>query len=370
MKRLVLVGGGHAHLSVLKVLAKQRPAGIETILITPEPFQTYSGMLPGWMAGHYSLSDIQIDLRPLAKAAGVHLVMDSMLGMDAERCCIGLTDRSHVEYDLLSLDTGSETDVSWLELAGSKLLAIKPLDSFITAWPRVLAEIKRKPDYVLAIVGGGAAGVELAFAANFAIRQLNIPAKVLLIYPQEGLLGTHAISVRQRVEERLLTSGITLIPHRVVGTEEGLLLSNGTMVVADTIIAASGARPSAWMASSSLTLSVDGYIAVDAFHRSTSHLNVFVAGDACARQDISVARSGVHAVHAGPVLADNLLAALGYGVSRPYQPRHRSLYLLSCGERYAVASWGRWSCEGGWVWRWKNFIDREFIHQFSRSSRV
>ncbi|MBK7300108.1 MAG: FAD-dependent oxidoreductase [Moraxellaceae bacterium] len=368
MKRLVLVGGGHAHLSVLKALAKQRPVGIETILITPKPFQTYSGMLPSWMAGHYTLANIQIDLRPLAKAAGVHLVIDSMLGMDAERCCVGLTDSSHVEYDLLSLDTGSETDVSWLELAGSKLLAIKPLDDFIVAWPRILAEIMRKPDYVLAIVGGGAAGVELAFAANFAIRQLNSSAKVLLVYPEEGLLAAHAISVRQRVEHRLLASGITLIPHRAVGTEKGLLLSNGTTIVVDTIIAASGARPAAWMSLSKLALSTDGYIAVDAFHRSTSHHNVFVAGDACARQDIPVARSGVHAVHAGPVLADNLLAALCGGVFGSYQPRHHSLYLLSCGERYAVASSGRWSCEGRWVWRWKNYIDKSFIKRFSESS--
>lgn len=370
MKRLVLVGGGHAHLSVLKVLAKQRQAGLETILITPEPFLTYSGMVPSWMAGHYSLADIQIDLRPLAKAAGVHLVIDSMVAMDADRCCVGLTDRSHFEYDLLSLDTGSETDVSWLEMAGSKLLTIKPLADFIAAWPRLLAEIARKPDYVLAIVGGGAAGVELAFAANFALRQLNTQTKVLLVFPEEGLLTAHAISVRRRIEQKLLTSGISLVPHRAVGTEKGLLLSNGTMVVADTIIAASGARPPAWMALSNLTLSAESYIAVDAFHRSISHHNVFVAGDACARQDVPVARSGVHAVHAGSVLANNLLAALGYGVLRPYQPRHRSLYLLSCGERYAVASWGGWSCEGSWVWRWKNHIDRAFIHQFSRSSGV
>lgn len=367
MKKLVLVGGGHAHLSVLKALAKQRPADIETVLITPEPFQTYSGMLPGWMAGHYTLADIQIDLRPLAKAAGVHLVIDSMLGMDAERCCVGLTDRSQVEYDVLSVDTGSETDVSWLEMAGSKLLAIKPLDDFIAAWPRVLAEIMRKPDYVLAIVGGGAAGVELAFAANFAIRQLNSPAKVLLVYPDEGLLTAHAISVRQRVEQRLLTSGITLIPHRAVGTEKGLLLSNGTTIVVDTIIAASGARPATWMSLSKLALSGDGYIAVDAFHRSTSHHNVFAVGDACARQDIFVARSGVHAVYAGPIVADNLLAALCGGVLRPYSPRHRSLYLLSCGKRYAIASWGGWSCEGRWVWRWKNHIDKSFIKRFSRA---
>jgi len=79
MHRLVMVGGGHAQLSVLKVLVTRRSADVEAVLVTPSAHQTYSGMLPGWMAGHYSLSDCMIDLRPLAEAAGVRLVMDSVV---------------------------------------------------------------------------------------------------------------------------------------------------------------------------------------------------------------------------------------------------------------------------------------------------
>jgi NADH dehydrogenase FAD-containing subunit len=81
----------------------------------------------------------------------------------------------------------------------------------------------------------------------------------------------------------------------------------------------------------------------------------------CARRDTDMPRSGVHAVHAGPVLATNILAALNGGVMRRYRPHRRSLYLLACGPQYAVASWGRWSAEGVWVWRWKDRIDRRFV---------
>ena len=68
MKRLLLVGGGHAQLAVLQALARQRPRAVEAVLLTPSPWQWYSGMLPGWMAGHYRAEDCRIDLHPLAAA--------------------------------------------------------------------------------------------------------------------------------------------------------------------------------------------------------------------------------------------------------------------------------------------------------------
>ena len=113
-----------------------------------------------------------------------------------------------------------------------------------------------------------------------------------------------------------------------------------------------------------------GYQLVDKHHRSVSHPNVFAAGDVCARLDAIMSRSGVHAVHAGPVLAHNLLAMVEGGALRAYSPKPRSLYLLACGPRYAVASWGRWSAEGQWVWRWKDWIDCRFIQRFSKTGQI
>lgn len=365
MKRLVLAGGGHAHLSVLKALARRRPSGLEVVMVTPDAWQHYSGMLPGWMAGHYGLNDIRIDLRPLLRAANVRLIEDRLLGMDADRHCIGLSDRSHLEYDLLSLDTGAETDVSWLEMAGSRLLQVKPLDGFIAAWQEVLTEAGETEGFRLAIVGGGAGGVELALAARYALSGRCTGSEVLLVCPEDGLLAAHAPSASVRMRRILHESGVTILPHRAVGTEEGLLLPNGAILAVNRVIAATGPRPPGWLSLSRLGLGADGFVAVDAFHRSLTHPAVFAAGDICTRQDIAMARSGVHAVHAGPVLADNLLATLtGYRL-RAYQPRRHSLYLLSCGSRHAVASWGRVVLEGDWVWRWKDLIDRHFMRRFS-----
>lgn len=368
MKRLVLVGGGHAHLSVLRALAHEKPAEVDIVLVTPSNQQNYSGMLPGWMTGHYTQAQCQIDLRPLAQAAQVRMEIAPIMGMDANRRCVALPDGRHIEYDLLSLDTGSEIDVSWLELTGDKLLPVKPLDGFFEAWPCVLAAAKERQGYRLVVVGGGAAGVELALAAHHAFTQAKSDASVELVVSQSGLLPGHALGVQCRIERVLSKVGIMVHRQRAVGTEEGVMLSDATLLPADCVIAATGARAPCWLRLSRLHLDENGYIAVDPHHRSLSHPNVFAAGDVCARQDTDMARSGVHAVHAGPVLASNLLSTLAGGQLVTYQPRRRSLYLLVCGSRYAIASWGGFSAEGAWVWRWKDRIDRRFVERFSNQS--
>ncbi len=364
-KTLVLAGGGHAHLSVLRALARQRAAAHDVLLITPERHQNYSGMLPGWVAGHYGLSDCRIDLAPLVQASGGRLLLDSVVGLDAARRCVVLKSGEQVHYDLLSLDVGSETDTSWLEVLGAKLLPIKPLDAFINQWPRVVAAAKTQPGYRLVVVGGGAAGVEMALAAQHAFASAGLLAQVDLVASEHGLLPGHAPGVQARVQRMAQQALVNLHVQRGVGTEDGVLLSDGQLLKADLVLAATGARAPVWLGLSKLGLSQDGYLLVDQHHRSVSHPNVFAAGDVCTRADATLQRSGVHAVHAGPVLAHNLLVMLHGGALHAYAPKRKSLYILACGPRYAVASWGRWSSEGQWVWRWKDWIDRRFMARFS-----
>jgi len=369
MKRLVLVGGGHAHLSVLEALANKRLRGVEVTLITPASEQSYSGMLPGWISGHYSQAACQIDLEPLVAAAHGQLVVDSVVGMDAARRCVGLTDGRHVHYDWLSIDVGSETATSWLEALGGKLLPIKPLNQFFSRWPEELAVAQTRGMFHLLVVGGGAAGVEIALATQYALQRSGVQATVNLVASENGILPGHHRRVQDRVLAYARRAGVNVHFQRAVGTEEGVLLANGQTMAADLVIAATGARAPVWLQLSQLALDPEGYVLVDRHHRSVSHPNVFAAGDVCARPDTRLSRSGVHAVRAGPVLASNLLAVLGGAPLRTYAPKSSSLYLLACGPRYAIASWGAWSAEGRWVWRWKDWIDRRFIRRFELSER-
>jgi len=380
MKRLLLDGGGHAQLAVLQALARRRPHGVEAVLLTPSPWQWYSGMLPGWMAGHYRAEDCRIDLRALAGAAGVRLCLASAIALDAERrMLLDDTGTTH-DFDLLALDVGSLVDTRALDaLRTDVLLAVKPLEAFIAAWPQRLAMARAGQLRRLAVVGGGAAGVELVLAAAEAFRRAGCAVALALVAPPGGLLAGHAEGARWRVLRRLAAAGIALHPARARGTPAGLELVDAgrdapTTLPADCVIAATGAHAPPWTQSSGLACDAAGWVMVDAGHRSVSHPFIHAAGDVCTRADPGFARSGVHAVHAGPVLAANLLAALAGGPAsapvRSYRPRPRSLYLIASGPRHAIASWGRWSAEGRWVWRWKDRIDRGFIARHRRAAIV
>ncbi len=367
MKRLVLAGGGHAHLAVLNALARAPLRGVEVTLVTPTPRQAYSGMLPGWIAGHYVRTDLEIDLEPLARRANVRLVKYSIGAMDANRRCVALSDGRHIDYDVLSLDVGSEIDTSWLETLGGRLLPLRPLDEFMERWPGILAAVHRRPGFRVAVVGAGAAGVEVALATRHAFDRERIDGEVCLVAPREKFLVGHGPGARRRVADWAGRVGVRQHDGHAVGTRDGLLLPDGSTISADCVIAATGAAPPSWLRVSGLQLDAQGYVAVDSHHRSHSHSQVFAAGDVCSRDERHFARSGVHAVRAGPVLANNLAAVLSGGRFRQYHPRRRSLYLLACGPRSAVVSWGNLSCGGAWAWRWKDRIDRRFVERHSVS---
>jgi len=365
LKRLVLAGGGHAHLAVLQALARAPLKGAEVALVTPVSRQPYSGMLPGWIAGHYARADLEIDLEPLARRANVTLLRDRVCDIDANRRCVALSDGRTLEYDVLSLDVGSDIDTSGLETLGDRLLPLRPIGEFMTRWQGMLTEARRLPGFRVAVVGAGAAGVEIALAVRHAFDRERIDGEVCLVSPRDKFLAGHGPGARRRLAGWARRVGVVLQDGRAVGERESLLLADGSTIPTNCVIAATGAAPPGWLKGSGLELDPQGYVAVDARHRSLSHTQVFAAGDVCSRDDPNFARSGVHAVRAGPVLAGNLVAVLSGGRLREYRPRRRSLYLLACGPRSAVASWGNLSVGGAWAWHWKDRIDRGFVERHS-----
>ena len=365
MKRLVLAGGGHAHLAVLDALARDPLRDVEVTLVTPASKQAYSGMLPGWIAGHYARPEIEIDLESLARRANVTLLRDCIVDMDANRRCVAVSDRQQLQYDVLSLDVGSEIDTSWAETPGDRLLPLRPIAGFLERWPDMLDTARKHRGYRVAVVGAGAAGIEVALAVRHAFDRERIDGKVCLVAPREKFLAGHGPGARRRAADWMRRAGVELHDARAVGTRDGLLLTDGSRILFDGVIAATGAAPPCWLKPSGLRLDQQGYVAVDPCHRSVSHSDVFAAGDVCSRDDPHFARSGVHAVRAGPVLAANLAVALVGGQFREYRPRRRSLYLLACGPRNAIVSWGNLSAGGRWAWWWKDRIDRAFVRQHS-----
>lgn len=365
MKRLLLLGGGHAQLQVLEALARAPLAGVQATLVTPFARPLYSGMLPGLIAGHYAAEACAIALAPLAAAAGVQLRLAAAVALDAAARRVTLSDARVLDYDVLSLDTGCAADRDAITGAREHALFVRPIEELVA---RIDARLRRAARTELAVVGGGAAGVELALALAWSSRQARDGAsRVSLVAGGALPLPDFAPRVQQRALRALAALGVTVWPQRCTAIEaDHLQLADGARVACELPLLALGASAPRWLAGSGLALDARGFVLTGPTLQSCSHAEVFAAGDVATRGDAPHAKSGVHAVRAGPPLATNLRRWLQGEPLLGHRPQRRTLYLLSCGERRAIAAWGGWSAEGQWVWRWKDRIDRAFIARWTR----
>lgn len=360
-KRVILAGGGHAHLAVLHRWANEPDAGEERLLITPQARAIYSGMVPGWMAGIYPAEALRIDLAALAAKAGARLILAEVTGLDAAQQRLTLSTGEGLDFDLLSLATGGGIDLAPFAASTAAILPVRPVEGLIAGWKHFLEAGPSAP--AIAVVGGGAAGVELALAAQ---ARLADAATVTLVCPPGAFLSGHHPRVRRLARAALDRRGIALRHGLASGAPGGLMLDDGAPLPADLVLLATGSRPPGWLAASGLSCTAQGFALVGADLRSVSHPAVFAAGDIVERADRPLPRSGVHAVKAGPVLAANLAAALHGRAMQSYQPGPRTLYLLSTANRRAIASWGGFALQGRALWWLKDRIDRGFVSRQGR----
>lgn len=369
MKRLVLLGGGHAHVHVLQAMARQPFAGVQTLLVTPFVRQMYSGMVPGLVAGHYTADECAIPLVPRAQAARVPLVEASATHLDVAARRVGLSDGRVAEFDVLSIDTGSVMSRDSLPGAREHGLFVRPIEHFVNL-QKGLITLAGKKALDVVVLGGGAAGVELAMALQWRLAQSNAePARIAIVTGGPAPLSGYSPVTMQRVARALRQRHITVLPELCVGvTPSHVLLANGAQVACDAAIVAVGGQAPPWLLGSGLALDAQGFILTRPTLQSASHETVFAVGDVATRSDAPHPKSGVYAVRAGPPLAANLRSALAGAPLLPYAPPARTLNLVSCGNRSAIASWGNWSAQGRWVWWAKDRIDRAFVRRYSSAT--
>ncbi|MBA2675950.1 FAD-dependent oxidoreductase [Ramlibacter sp.] len=367
MKQLVLLGGGHAHLAVLKDLAERPLEGWQVLLVTPFRRQIYSGMLPGWVAGHYAIDDCAIALDTLAKRARIEISLTACTGLNLSANTVACTDGTTVHFDLLSIDTGPEPALGNLPGALEHALPIRPIEGFVAAWPVLVKRIVAQSNsFELAVLGAGAAGVELALAIHRrALTEGWSHVRITLIgsdaLPLEGVAGRARLDLARLLAQRSI---------RWIGERRAMRIApkqiefeQGASVEFDACIALTGAAAPSWPRTAGMATDACGFIRVASTLQATLHPHILAAGDVAAYENPRP-KSGVFAVRAGPVLAKNLRALCEGEPPQPWSPQQRALYLISTGDQQAVAAWGRWSWRGAWVWRWKDRIDRQFVAGF------
>jgi len=353
-RRLLLLGGGHAHVQVLKELANFISKNLDVALVTPGASHTYSGMVPGVVAGHYAVPEAQIDLARLAARAGVELMLDRVLSFDAQK--VELEKGGAREFDLLSLNLGSLPSYFSVPGAMQHAIAAKPFEQFLGRWNALLKE-SRAPR--IAIAGAGAGGVELAMAMKYRLPE----AAVVLFSGQDSF----SPDVAGRVSRSLQKLSVSFRPDTPVSAVEPgpIVISRAGREEFDVLFWTAGAAALPILRESGVACDSRGYVRVDETLRSVSHPAVFATGDTASLEGVELPKSGVYAVRQGAVLAENLKRALVGRSLQRYVPQKEALSLISCGGKYAIASRGNWSAEGAWVWWWKNWLDRRWISRFS-----
>ncbi len=371
MKRLVLVGAGHAHAQVLLEFAQRRIDNIDIVLVSPVDQAPYSGMVPGWLAGHYAWEECCLDFAHLCRRAGARLHVDTATGIDSDRSELILAGGERLGYDWLSLNIGSTLVPPASE--HPRVLAMRPLSALRERWDALLDSVGRLADgacYRVVMIGGGPAGVESVLAAHRRLTQVAPRVRLQLTLATDGddLMEGMARGAARRLRAQLARRDIAIVngfraehlqADRVVGAD-------GRALAADAVLWATGAEAYGWPGTSGLAVDARGFVRIDANLRSLSHPDILSAGD-CAQWDDPLPKAGVYAVRMGPVLAHNLRAVIRDRSLQAYRPQRRTLVLIGSGDAYAVAAWGPLAWQGEWVWKWKQRIDRRFVARYNTS---
>lgn len=368
-KALLLVGGGHAHVAVVRRFGQRPVPGVHVTLLSRDVHTPYSGMLPGLVAGHYTHADCHIDLARLCASNGVRLIQGDLLSLDLGAQTAQIAGRGPLGWDLLSLNTGSRPALGTIPGAVEHGVAVKPIDRFLAVWQAAEdAVVDGRGPKNIAVVGGGAAAVEIALAIAWRLARRGVPdgrCTISVVCAAKQLLETHNRRVRHAMERHLGARGIRIFCRaRVAAAHDGFLaLADGRQLPCDLPVWAIHAGAPAWPQAAGLACDTAGFVRVDATLRSVSHPAVFAAGDIAAFPG-GLPKSGVYAVREGEILADNLARACRAEPLRDYRPQGRFLSLLATGGRHAVASRGAFFAGGEWVWRWKDRIDRRFMQMY------
>jgi selenide,water dikinase len=341
VKRILLIGAGHAHLAVLRSLKKEPLHGARFALATTRGKQIYSGMLPGVIAGHYRRHQAEIDVARLAEASYAEFIQGEVVKLDAAQKLVKLHDGAELEFDFVSINAGALVERS---IPGAHFaLPVKPHEAFFDKLKT--AKLNR-----VAIAGAGVSGVEIAMALRHRGAAVTLYSEKAALWPP-------------RVEPVLRSMGVDLRPGMpVTEIERGpIVIAGSSTQEFDVVLLATAAAPHPWLRASGLPCDERGFLLVDDMMRSVAHPEVFVAGDCATLRSGPVPKSGVYALRQGETLAASFRRVVQGQPPLAYRPQRDALVLLSCGRRYAVAHRGDWSAEGRWVWWLKNHIDRRWI---------
>ncbi|MCD2451579.1 selenide, water dikinase SelD [Methylicorpusculum oleiharenae] len=377
---LVLLGGGHANIQVLKMLAMNPIGGLRITLISDQTHSPYSGMIPGYLAGYYSYEDCHFDLRRICEELGQRFIKAKITGIDPLLKKIQLENRPEISYDCASINVGIEPESieNSSPEAALKLIPLKPISRFIAHWDRLIADLnayKGSDMLQIAVVGAGASGVEISIILKMLIDQNQWNAEVSLIHRHEFLVSAKDHSAQRRLSNTLKNLDISVFKNTqaLKKQEKGLLLKDeqGRVQTKDffRVLTATQAAAPHWFKHAGLPTNPNGFLKVTEKLLVENETALFAAGDCIHFSPSPLKKAGVYAVRQGMLLEHNIRAFFtGKSALKTFHPKKNVLSLITIGERQALvhqdsASILRWMWPS-LLWTVKDGIDRRFMKRF------
>ena len=359
---LVLIGGGHAHVSVLRSFGMKPEAGLRITVISDVLDAPYSGMLPGYVEGVWSYDDMHINLPRLCQFAGARLICGSVNDVDLAEQRIEIEDAAPVRYDLLSINSGAQPDLEAIAGAGQHAIAVKPISHFIKKLPEHINN-----DTQISIIGGGAAGVELALAFRTRYHSQGLTPDIAIINRQNRLMPSAPKTVSGWLDNICTNRNISLYHDCEVTklTKTGINTKDGQHIASDIHFLVTAVKPASWIRQMDTSHDESGFLQTRPTLQLLDYDTVFAAGDVAQIANNERPKAGVFAVRAGPVLARNIRALLAGSRLYHYRPQQRYLALVGLGNKQAIAIRGKFSAKAGWLWTLKCWIDKRFMDKFN-----
>ena len=358
---LVLIGGGHSHLSVLMKLSKKPLNGNRITLITNEIDTPYSGMIPGYIEGIYSWRDSHIDLYRLCLKLNVRFIHAEVERVSAYEKEIYFKDRPKIKFDVLSINTGIQSNNREIKGAAKYCLPVKPISKLTNNFLNKITNFKS-----IAFIGGGAGSVELALAIKKRFLNINQDIKITIITGKRGLLSTFPQKTKLTSLKTLEKFKIDIIEYkRVLEVKpKQIILSDKSMLKIDKAILSTNSMTPKWLAKSDILLTKDNYILVNKSFQ-TNYKYVFASGDVIDFNNQNLKKAGVFAVRSGKPLAINIRKFILGKKLVEYKFNKNYLALIGTSKRSAIATKYNLTFNSRFFFYLKKYIDQNFIKKFS-----
>ena len=367
-KHLVLVGAGHAHLSILKDLPSLQMQGHTVTVINSGAYHYYSGMGPGMLAGVYRPEDVRINVEKMVEDSGGRFLQDTVTRLDPVGKCVHTQTGQKILYDVVSCNVGSYVRPLSEMTPGDAVFAVKPIEHLLKARKKIIKLLRQRGQIVVTVVGGGAAGVEIAANIRTLVDAESGQADIHLI-AGERLLKRFPERVRRYALESFVDRGIDVREGvRVEYFSDGSIqLSDNSSFSSDVCLLTSGTRPATLFTDSGLPTAEDDGLLVNRHLQSIEHPEMFGGGDCITFQPAALDRVGVYAVRQNPILLHNVLAALNDDSLDPFSPPKTYMLILNMGDGSGIVWRNGLIFRGKPVFWLKNFIDTAFMRKFQLS---